>query len=104
MNTTEISNHIQLELVKLEKVASDHVKRLAMQVLKSNSRKCFEFVMCMGTFFFTNKKQEPMWQHELEELKGYTELTDFIYEWDSILHITGEAVRFDKKGIEHYDW
>lgn len=104
MNTEQLNEHITSEITKLEKLAVDHVKRLAMQVIKSNSRKVSEFVMCMGTYFFNDKKGEPLYQHEIEALKDYKELEGFIDEWDGILHITGEAMRFHKDGITHYNW
>lgn len=103
MTTEQINTHIEGELTKLTLIASDHIKRLAMQVLKSNSRKCDEFVMAMGTFFFS-LKGEVLWNHEAESLKGYQELDDFVSEWDGILHCTGEAMTFKKDGKITTDW
>lgn len=80
MTTEQLNTHIEDELTKLSVMASDHIKILAMNVLKSNSRKCTEFVMAMGTFFFSHKG-EVLYNHEAESLKGYTELDDFVSEW-----------------------
>lgn len=104
MDTNE---QIQSLIDKANEIALKEVERLARKVLSSNKSKCHEFFMCMGSFFFIRKNGDIIHSCEtksLESLKGYNELDDFIMEWDEILHITGEPMRFTLLSDVKKDW
>lgn len=89
---------------KMYGIAILEVERLARKCLSQNPKHFNEFVMCMGTFFFTDKKGEVVWGHIAEKRSGYKPLDDFICEWNSILKLTGEPMRFTSSGkiITHW--
>ena len=65
------------------------------KMLKDNPRKIDEIINRMGTTAFY-KKNEPLWSHECEELKGYSELSKFMAEYDSVLGLTGYDIELKR--------
>ncbi len=73
-----------------------------------------EFVMAMGTFFFTTQ-HGMVWHGEYDpnnpdseeltfEEKGYQILDEFILEYDSKMNIMGTSMRFSKDSPIKTDW
>jgi hypothetical protein len=75
-----------------------------------------EFVMAMGTWFFTKKKSHSRslvpGEHEMVHPTDYDapkyiakgKLARFINEWDEYLKITGEPMRFTADGPVVREW
>jgi hypothetical protein len=89
---------------QMDKIALAEVERLARLCLKSNIGYFNEFVMCMGTFFFTDKSGEVLYDHIAEKRIGYKRLDNFVCEWNSMLKLTGEPMRFTATGSKITDW
>lgn len=99
---------------KAEKTASEAVEKMARQILREHPE-LNEFIMGMGTYFFTYKKGGNLHPISSKMNSSYnyvyydTEpflkpLNDFIGEWDSRLNITGDGMRFTADGIKVTDW
>lgn len=84
---------------KAEKTASEVVEKMARKILQEHNE-LNEFVMGMGTYFFTLKDGDNL-DESSHILKP---LDDFIGEWDSRLKITGEAMRFTVDGTKVTKW
>lgn len=82
------------------------VESLARMILHLNRKKTTQFIMAMGTWYFTDQKDNIIHNGDDAEkdLIGYEDLNSFILEWDSILHLTGEPMRFKHKGEKITDW
>lgn len=105
METT--SELIQKYLDKADELAENEVIRLATEVLIKNSAVVEEFIMAMGSFFFTSKQDQGYnWslEYEIKSLIGGEELWDFIIEWDNQLKITGNPIRFSLESRVKRDW
>lgn len=89
---------------QMNDIALIEVERLARKCLNQNPKKLGEFVMAMGHFSFTDIKGETIWEHTYEKCSGFKPLDDFISEWDSILKLTGEPMRFTATGVKITDW
>jgi len=87
---------------KLQKKSIKIVKKEALKVLRKDN-KLVEFVMGMGSFFFVDKKGEIISSDDPGG-KHFEKLTKFIYEWDEVLKITGDAMRFKKDGKITTSW
>ena len=100
------------------KSACDIVEKMARQIL-SEQRQLNEFVMAMGSYFFTYKskkrkgetldpissKMNSSYNYYYIDTETFLKpLNDFISEWDSVLKITGEPMRFTAKGEKVTDW
>ncbi len=99
---------------KAEKTASEVVEKMARQILREHPE-LNEFVMAMGTYFFTYKeggnldpissKMNSSYNYVYYDTEPFLKpLNDFIGEWDSRLKITGDAMRFTADGIKVTDW
>lgn len=99
-----INKQIAAHLKSMNDLALPEVERLARKCLSQNPIKIKEFVMCMGTFFFTDQTGEVLYSNIAEKYSGYKPLNDFICEWDGILKLTGEPMRFTATGIKITDW
>ena len=97
-----MTNDKQIEyyLAEAEKLASEKVKRLARAILKKN-KNLNEFVMGMGTWFFVHKDGRNC---DESDYKSLQEFSDFIREYDNILKITGEPMRFTAEGEKITNW
>lgn len=100
----KINKDIEKHLKAMYDLALPEVERLARKCLSQNPKKLNEFVMCMGTFFFTDHAGEVYYDHVVEKLSGYKPIDDFICEWNGILKLTGEPMRFTATGIKITDW
>jgi hypothetical protein len=83
---------------RADNIALHHVEALARKMLTENS-KLSEFIMGMGTYYFTHIGGTITYEE-----KYYTELSDFIGEWDSIFKLTGNPMRFTATGQVETDW
>lgn len=99
---------------KAEKTASEVVEKMARKILREHPE-LNEFVMAMGTYFFTYKdggnldpissKMNSSYNYVYYDTEPFLKpLNDFIGEWDSRLKITGDAMRFTANGIKVTDW
>ena len=91
----ENKQKIESLLEQATEIASNWLKNHLKKMLKDNPKKIDEIINRMGTTAFY-KKGEPLWTHECEELKGYAELSDFLSEYDDILHLTGIDMTFKR--------
>jgi len=96
------------------KYAVMEVEKLARKILRDHPH-LDEFVMAMGTFFFTDKKGNSIatWDSKLmpnyeyrtfDTRKYFKPLNDFITEWDPVLKITGEPMRFTATSPIKTNW
>lgn len=98
---------------KASDFALKRVEELARGILQQN-KNLKEFVMGMGTYFFTDRKGENVDTYDsVYGNGGYTsehsepcfeELNEFMEEWDDIYKMTGEAMRFTAKGKKITKW
>lgn len=58
------------------------------------------FILCMGTFFWTDLKGEVLYDHEVKDKL----ICNFIGEWDSVLKLTGEGVKWFRDGTIITNW
>lgn len=83
------------------------VRRLARKVLQENSR-LTEFIKGMGTCFFKDVDGNSLGidccEHPNYTPKEIQEVFDLINEWDDILKLTGDPVRFTADGPEITCW
>lgn len=117
-------NHMLCEVAAIQEhyskaceIASNVVEKMARQIL-SEHKELDEFIMAMGSYFFTykNKKRqgnlEPYtqkmnksWNYYYEDSEEYLKpLNKFIGEWNNYLKITGDAMRFTATGLKVTDW
>jgi hypothetical protein len=99
---------------KSSDLAADVVEKMARQILREHPE-LNEFVMAMGTYFFTYKeggnldpissKMNSSYNYVYYDTEPFLKpLNDFIGEWDSRLKITGDAMRFTAKSEKITDW
>lgn len=86
-----------------EKAALAVVEEKARRIL-GRQKHLDEFVMGMGTYFFTTKKGETV-DDDLDNTPKWLEgLANFIDEWDGALHLTGTSMRFTRYGPVVTEW
>lgn len=93
------SKEIKMHYNAAEKIASEEVQRLARKILREHPN-LHEFIMGMGSAFFTDKYRNV-------KSSGYeymAPLFDLIDEWDCVLKITGEPMRFTASGEKVTMW
>jgi len=97
MTDTDIKKHYNKGAI----LACIEVKKEARRILRLHPE-FDEFIMSMGSCFFTQKNNEHdhVYPSELEE----EELSFFLGEWDDIFRITGNSTRFTANGIEINKW
>lgn len=100
--------------VQMEKIASMEVERLAREILRKN-KSLHEFIMAMGVYYFKDNKGEIV-DVEISDYSvnggykykvsrpSFKPLYDFIGEWNEILKITGESMRFTATSKKITDW
>lgn len=97
--------------VKASDNASVFVEEQARAILKKHPN-LHEFVMAMGSWFFTTKRSKdrtllPGEHAVLHDEPSYiknSRLASFIAEWDEYLKITGEPMRFTADGPVVRNW
>ena len=77
---------------------SKEVEHIARKHLLANPN-LTEFIMGMGTYGFMADKPRG-----IDYDAGCEELNDLIAEWDNLLKITGEPMRFTATGEKRSDW
>lgn len=79
------------------------IETMARDILREHSD-LEEFVMGMGTCFFTMSEPSAHPTVTLEERAYMKELEDFIDEWDPALYLTGSSMRFTAEGPTRTEW
>jgi len=74
--------------IAVQKVQTEARKELKSDLLLD------EFIMGMGTYFFTNKDGDNLSEYKCEGVDSV------IMEWDSILKIKGEPMRFHPQKVK----
>lgn len=109
----KIDKQIEYHYQKATDIALKEVERLAREILKEHPE-FKEFIMAMGSYFFTTKKKGEIistWENVYkgnryvkENAKDcFVELNDFIRKWDD-LKLTGCGMRFTATGKVVTDW
>lgn len=98
-----------------EKIASKKVEIMARKIL-ANHPYLNEFIMAMGSYFFTVKnsdrhinpttqKMNASWEYYYVDTFNYLKpLNKFIHKWNDVLKITGDPMRFTAKGKKITNW
>ncbi len=76
------------------------VERMARDVLLTHPN-VVEFVMAMGVYGFNDKQGDT---RHLDEFAYMRPLKEFIEEWDDVLKLSGEPMRFTATGNKVTDW
>jgi hypothetical protein len=84
------AGELAIELIEFE----------ARQILKKHSN-LNEFIMCMGSSFFTDKNNDPIGNWELKYLKPFNDMVDELNEKFNIL---GHPMRFTANGKVKNNW
>ena len=90
-------NKIEKHYWKAYDLAIEKLKKMALKKLNQDHT-IEEFVMGMGTYFFTDINGEEV------DSSRYEKLDLFIMQWDSNLLLTGETMRFKRDGVIITDW
>jgi hypothetical protein len=93
--SAEIDQRIQ----DCERDAVDYIVYLARKILRK-SPNLHEFVMAMGVAMFTDHYRD----YSLDEKPEWSELNDFINEWDNQLKLTGIPMCFTAEGEIVREW
>lgn len=97
----EASRKIKQLHTEASEIASAEVIRIARKILRANAD-LKEFIMGMGVWSFSSHDgTHNILDNDEERLN---ELSDFIDEWDSEIHITGEPMRFTAFGKIIRNW
>lgn len=93
MNNAKIK--IEKLLTEATEIGAEYLKNHLQKMLDDNHKQIDEIVNRMGvTAFYW--KNEPLWEHEYKELKGYSELQSFMSDFDSALGLTGCDMEFKR--------
>lgn len=107
-------------LKQADTIAIKKTEKLARTILRNHPH-LHEFVMCMGTYFFTAKEKDADGNSKIidtterrmnasydyyivDSFKYFRALNDFIADWDDTLKITGTPMRFTAKGKIKTNW
>lgn len=94
---------IEFHIDAARKEAIAEVERLAMKYLREHAT-LKEFVMENGHLFFIQNKKPTINIGHSTAPKYMKALEDLIVEWNDILHITGEPMRFTAYGRKITNW
>lgn len=114
MNTQE---RIQQLYSEAHSLGLQEIESLARKIL-NHYEDLDEFVMCMGTWFFTSNKYDVNFSSDTDRVSFYigdsdeedevqfdfSELEEFITEWDSNFYFTGNPMRFTKDSEITEEW
>jgi hypothetical protein len=105
----DINNKILEKLNEARKVALDELIAQALKILNQYKEDYEECVIAMGSLFFTttsNTRKDGSLTFSDGDLthEYFKPLVDIIEEWDDLLKLTGEGVRFKADGILKYNW
>lgn len=95
-----IKKQIRDHLDEAGRLALAEVERMARELLAKH-RELDEFVMAMGTVFFTLRNGNDV---SLEERAYMKRLNQFICEFDGQLGLTGSPMRFKHNGPTITEW
>lgn len=93
------SKKIDNSLVKMRYEAMSYLKYLVSNKFKQN-KNINSFVLAMGTFFWTDLNGKVLYDHQVKDKY----VSDFIFEWDNVLKLTGEGVKWFRDGTIITDW
>lgn len=94
-----INNKLNTKHYSMREEALNHLKMLVNNKFKQNKNlNCF--VLVMGTYFWTDLNNEVLYEHEV----NYKSVKSFLNEWDNILNLTGEGVKWFRDGSVVTDW
>ena len=86
----------------------EQASELALQLIESEARKLMrchpnlnEFVMCMGSSFFTDKNNDIIENWLFKYMEPFNVLVNDL---DDIFHITGTPMRFTADGPVETNW
>jgi hypothetical protein len=88
---------------KAYQIGFNWLKNHLLWMLKNNKNKIDSICNAMGSTAFY-KKDNALWTHECEDLKGYKELNDFLFQWNEVFHFTGDPIHIDREGTIETDW
>lgn len=97
------SNKIQKLVDEARDLALNYVEEQARKILRQHPN-LTEFVMAMGSCTFStviNGREDNL---GLEDRAYFKPLQDFIWEWNDILGILGEPMRFTADGPVIREW
>ena len=86
--------------LKAHDMAMATVEKKARAILSKHPN-LDEFIMAMGRWNFTYKTESDSYYGQPKYMKG---LDKFINEWDDVLKLTGDPVRFTAIGETRKDW
>ncbi len=95
----KINFQIETLLNSATDIALDEIERLARKHLSKYPHKLKDFTMAMGTYFFTDKNNNILY-----DKYRCIELDNFISKWDEHLSLTGNPMYFTAKGKMLTDW
>lgn len=101
-----INSKLLFHYQRMDEIALKEVERLPRKILKQHKHLDY-FLMAMGTYFVVDNKREIIdtWDGKGNPTyKYFKELNDFISEWDSILKLTGNPMKFTATGEIITDW
>lgn len=96
-----VSSEIEFHVNKATRLALAEIRRLARKILREHSN-LDEFVMAMGLATFTVKGEVD--SLGLEDRAYFRPLAKLIADWDNMLGLTGEPMRFTAHGPEVTEW
>ena len=105
----DINNKILEKYNEARKIALDELISQAIKILNQYKEEYEECVIAMGSLFFTPTKNTRNYcsltfsdgdlTHEY-----FKPLVDIIEEWDDLLKLTGEGIRFKANGTLKKNW
>lgn len=103
-----IEERLETILAEADDIIVKEVIELARVILRDNHQ-TYEFIMAMGSFFFTkrgkhNAHENFSTEEEIKALKGGKQLWNFITRWDSQFKVTGTPLRFSLHSAIKTDW
>ncbi len=78
------------------------VKQIAVDILKKE-KDLDEFFMCMGSWFFTYKKDNTT-AYTADSDSRVSDMTSFIDKYNKELNLTGMSIRVKADGKARFDW
>lgn len=100
MRTKDVNTAIGRLVAQAQDLASQHVEEMARTILRRNRKSVEWFCLGMGTAAFYDMQGYPMDDDDPK----FREFYEFVGEWDSTLHITGEPMKFTADGPKITDW
>jgi hypothetical protein len=77
------------------------IKQIAIDILKKE-KDLDEFIMCMGSWFFTYKKDKTAYTDDSDS--RVVDMLNFINKYDEELNLTSMSIRVKADGQARFDW